>query len=165
MGVDVAGALSGLNLLVPADRDGSSQQRRENESQKQPRRDGLKPKELEEVLCENDGENLMSEIENNIGNLINVVQRETLRTRLLFALDQIYPKSVTTDILHGVDKEMAHNVIDRELAYLEEKELIKRESPRAGNFLKNRITARGRDFLDGHIKEIGLAAPEMFGEK
>jgi hypothetical protein len=103
----------------------------------------------------------MSGIESNIGNLLDVVQRETLRTRLLFALDEIYPKWVTTDILHSTDKEMPLKVIDRELAYLEEKGLVQRELPRAGNILKNKITARGRDFLDGHIKEVGLALPEI----
>jgi len=102
----------------------------------------------------------MPAIDNNIGNLLNVVQREILRTRLLFALDEIYPKWARTDILYVTDKEMPHLVIDRELAYLEEKGLVQREAPRAGNVFKNKITARGRDFLDGHIKEVGLAAPE-----
>lgn len=101
----------------------------------------------------------MTEIISNIGNLIDIVQRETLRTRLLFALDEIYPRWIRTDILHDVDKEMPINVIDRELAYLEEKNLIQRKAPRAGNVLANKITARGRDFLDGHIQEVGLAAP------
>jgi cell division FtsZ-interacting protein ZapD len=107
----------------------------------------------------------MSGIENNIGNLLDVVQRETLRTRLLFALDEIYPKWARTDLLHSVDKEMPLKVIDRELAYLEEKGLVQREVPRAGNVLKNKITARGRDFLDGHISEVGLASPGMCREK
>jgi hypothetical protein len=102
----------------------------------------------------------MSATDNNVGNLLNVVQREILRTRLLFALDEIYPKWVRTDILHVTDKEMPHVFFDRELAYLEEKGLVQREAPRAGNILKNKITARGRDFLDGHINEVGLAAPE-----
>jgi cell division FtsZ-interacting protein ZapD len=102
----------------------------------------------------------MAENISNIGNLIDVVQRETLRTRLLSALDKIYPKWVRTDILHdSVEKELALNVIDRELAYLEEKNLVQRKAPRAGTVFANKITARGRDFLDGHISEVGLADP------
>jgi hypothetical protein len=102
----------------------------------------------------------MTETISNIGALIDVVQRETLRTRLLFALDEIYPRWVRTDILHNVDKEIPTNVIERELAYLEEKSLVERKAPRAGNVFANKITARGRDFLDGPIQEVGLAAPD-----
>jgi hypothetical protein len=102
----------------------------------------------------------MTETISNIGALIDIVQRETLRTRLLFALDEIYPRWVRTDILHNVDKEIPTNVIERELAYLEEKNLVERKAPRAGNVFANKITARGRDFLDGHIQEVGLAAPD-----
>lgn len=98
----------------------------------------------------------------NIGNLIDIVQRETLRTRLLLALDEIYPKWLRTDILYAVDKEVSAIVIDRELAYLSEKHLVERKSPREGKVFANKITARGRDFLDGHIQEVGLAAPQAF---
>ena len=107
----------------------------------------------------------MIEAGNNIGNLLGVVQRETLRTRLLFALDEVYPKWLRTDILHTVDKEIPMNVFDRELTYLEEKQLVQRKAPRAGNVWTNKITVRGRDFLDGHIQEVGLASPEIGKER
>ena len=102
----------------------------------------------------------MAERISNIGNLIDVVQRETLRTLLLSALDGIYPGWLKTDILHdSVEKELPLNIIERELAYLEEKNLVQRKAPRAGTMFTNKITARGRDFLDGHISEVGLAPP------
>jgi hypothetical protein len=43
---------------------------------------------------------------------------------------------------------------------LEEKGLVAR---RAGNVLKNKITARGRDFLDGQIKEVGWQRQKCAG--
>jgi hypothetical protein len=67
---------------------------------------------------------------NNIGNLLGVVQRETLRTRLLFALDEVYPKWLRTDLLHAIDKDMPLNVFEKELAYLEEKGLVQRKLSR-----------------------------------
>jgi hypothetical protein len=95
-----------------------------------------------------------------LGDLVSVVQRETLRTRLLFALDEVYPKWLRTDVLHTIDRDIPQPIFDRELAYLEEKNLIQRKPPRAGTVWANKITARGRDFLDGHIQEVGLASPE-----
>ena len=103
----------------------------------------------------------MVEGERSIGNLIDVVQRETLRTRLLFALDERYPKWLRTDLLYEIDRDMPLNVFEKELAYLEEKGLVQRKAPRAGNIWANKISAKGRDFLDGHIQEVGLMSPEM----
>jgi hypothetical protein len=67
---------------------------------------------------------IVIESKRSIGNLINVVQREALRTRLLFALDELYPKWLRTDLLYEIDKDMPLNVFEKELAYLEEKGLV-----------------------------------------
>jgi hypothetical protein len=61
---------------------------------------------------------IVIESERSIGNLINVVQRDALRTRLLFALDELYPKWLRTDLLYEIDKDMPLNVFEKELAYL-----------------------------------------------
>lgn len=97
-----------------------------------------------------------------IGELIDIVQREQLRTRLLIVLNRTYPKYLTQLGTWGVLKKMGVVLtlreLDAEVAYLVEKQMIARETPGA----QLRITARGRDFLDGHVHEIGLADPVTF---
>jgi hypothetical protein len=93
------------------------------------------------------------------GDRIDIISRKILRTRLLRHLNRVYPKRIARSVLvatlcegHGG----SFREVDGEVEYLIEKQMItsKREA-------RLRISPRGRDFLDGHIDEVGLADPAV----
>lgn len=96
-----------------------------------------------------------------VSDIIAIVRREQCRTRLLIYLDHVYPKRVARSVLWAAlsksDSDLSLREVQSEVEYLIEKQLItsKREK-------RLRISARGRDFLDGHIEEVGLADPAIF---
>ncbi len=70
----------------------------------------------------------MIESERSIGNFIDVVQRDTLRTRLLFAFDELYPKWLRTDLLYEIDKDMPLNVFEKGVGVFGRKRLGPKKS-------------------------------------
>jgi hypothetical protein len=94
------------------------------------------------------------------GDEIGIVQRTILRTKLLRYLDHIYPKRIARPVLRAALCETKSKAslreADSEIEYLIEKRMI---TLKRGKRL--RISPRGRDFLDGHIEEAGLADPVL----
>lgn len=97
---------------------------------------------------------------------IEVVQLRCLRTRILLLLQSVYPRQEHSDVIYlslseekGIDTGL-RDVLS-EVAYLAEKKLIEVRQIFEHRFLV-RITARGRDFVEGSIEEVGLESPSRF---
>ena len=78
----------------------------------------------------------------------------------------IYPKSLSIPTLQdslnraqGV--EIGAIPLFAEVHYLQEKQLVNVDSS-SWKKAKVRITARGIDYLEGSIQEVGLASPELY---
>ncbi len=99
---------------------------------------------------------------------IRTVQNEVLRTRTLSVLQAVYPNWVLRPVLHDT-LERAHvdasyRELDVQIHYLAEKELLKLEGIEHESLhWRAKLTARGIDFLEGRLEEIGLASPEFVG--
>jgi len=96
-----------------------------------------------------------------------VVFREHVRTSVLLILRAIYPKPLSLSVLQkSLNRsraiEIAINPLLAELHYLDEKQLIRLKVGTSPMSLRAQLTARGIDFLDGHIHEVGLASPDLF---
>ncbi len=95
--------------------------------------------------------------------MMYAVELRTLRTRILILLDRLYPKRMDdVAISHCGDTEVGDVVIRRELHYLAEKGLINIDTTLDGR-LNIALTAKGRDFLTGDVKEVGLVSASDFG--
>src|SRR6476661_841090 len=94
-----------------------------------------------------------------IGRMTEVVHLEHVRTVILAVLRTSYPKQISAmelyEIIERSGPEIALNPLLAELHYLNEKQLVHLTSEKT---TKVRITARGIDYLNGHIKEVGLAS-------
>jgi len=97
---------------------------------------------------------------------MDVVQRQHLRTVVLIILREIYPKAVSIpvlqDSLNGRGLEVGTIPLFAEVIYLEEKHLVRVESPVTWKKATVRIAARGIDYLEGSIQEVGLASPDLY---
>lgn len=98
--------------------------------------------------------------------VIDAIRLKGLRTRILHVLSSTYPRREHSDILyltltrdHNVDASL-RDVLS-EVAYLAEKNLVEAEEIFEHRSLV-RLTARGRDFLEGNIEEVGLESPASF---
>lgn len=90
--------------------------------------------------------------------IIHRVHLHSLRTRILIALDEVYPEKMDSVVVAGcIKQDVGRKTVLRELHYLTEKGLVALDL-RAEDHLLASITARGRDFLAGDIEEVGLAA-------
>jgi hypothetical protein len=98
--------------------------------------------------------------------MIDAVQKAHLRTRILMLLRDLYPRTMQTRILQGVLEKMhcevCLNEIRFEAEYLAEKNLLANKVSKDGKSIQVRITARGIDFLEGSIEEVGLANPAEY---
>ncbi len=100
-----------------------------------------------------------------ITGIMDIVQRQHIRTAILAALRTVYPRALSVAKLQsaleqarGLD--IAQNLLRVELHYLRDKELLSLKASRTN--ASARITARGIDYLDGHIQEVGLASPDLY---
>ncbi|MGE5205891.1 MAG: hypothetical protein ACM3PW_09765 [Chlamydiota bacterium] len=100
--------------------------------------------------------------------VLHRVQLENLRTTMLLLLEQAYPAAIRANALRAAlkqhDYELTQRAFDAEIAYLEEKALLRSTRNGRGS-VTLRITARGRDFLDGYVEEIGLGDPSMLRQR
>lgn len=91
------------------------------------------------------------------------MELHTLRTRLLIALDRVYPKSMDDVALRSADRN-DHSLasVRRDLHYLSEKGLVSLDGGTTASLLAA-ITAKGRDFVAGDIDEIGILPVSTYG--
>jgi len=107
---------------------------------------------------------------NQIRRTTEIVHLEFLRTGILKVLKASYPDKIPVSVLRATLRESGNDKISTdeiivELHYLEEKQLTQlfRVPPKYAEIEKlgAKITARGIDFLNGHVQEVGLASPEL----
>jgi hypothetical protein len=103
-----------------------------------------------------EGQTMSEEHMESTARSIAMVQIRYLRTRILILLDSIYPERMDEiTISHCDGNKPGVKMIQRELHYLAEKTLIDIETTQDKR-LNAALTAKGRDFLTGDIKEVGL---------
>jgi len=100
-----------------------------------------------------------------VARIMDIVQKQHIRTAILAALRTVYPRSLSVAKLQsaleqarGLD--IAQNPLRVELHYLHDKDLLCLKA--SGKNANARVTARGIDYLDGHIQEVGLASPDLY---
>lgn len=103
--------------------------------------------------------------EKHIDQILEKTHLEHLRTRILLLLDESYPDRLHSDMVwyrlrHEKHYDTGLNDFLREMHYLEEKQLLRVEEILKERFLVA-ITAKGRDFVSGHLQEAGLADPSL----
>ena len=98
--------------------------------------------------------------------MIDAVQKAHLRTRMLMLLQDSYPRAMETRgiqrVLEKTHCEVCLNEIQFEAEYLAEKNLLVSRMSKDGKYRYIRINARGIDFLEGSIEEVGLASPAQY---
>ena len=100
--------------------------------------------------------------EANISSLIASTQLRMLRTGILIALDSVYPSNLDDVTLREVgDNRHGLLMIRRELHYLMEKQLVVIKTIPNTSVVAT-ITARGRDFLNGDVAEVGIEPGSTF---
>jgi hypothetical protein len=98
---------------------------------------------------------------------INRAQNEVLRTRILRITEARFPEWILKDVLFRT-LENSHvdtslNDLDFNVHYLAEKGLLKveTEGKKTNAAWRVKLTARGIDYLEGRLEEIGLASPDL----
>src|SRR3990172_2534416 len=98
--------------------------------------------------------------EASIDRTTKVVHLEYLRTEILLVLVSAYPKSLNIGELQSV-LERSHSLescldeLHFETTYLAEKQLIRSKEAKSVQRIRVQITARGIDFVNGHVQEVG----------
>jgi hypothetical protein len=87
------------------------------------------------------------------------VQLQTLRLKLIVALNQAYPAKLDLATLQALLEHVGQRRIIRELSYLSEIGFL--HSRRSKRW---RITALGRDFLLGLVDAKGVGEPVGYGD-
>ncbi len=95
-------------------------------------------------------------------------QNEVLRTRVLRVAEAVYPewmlKASLFAALERTSIDTFLNEVDFNVQYLAEKGLLRREAVELEDDKQTwrvQLTARGVDFLEGRVEEIGLAFPDL----
>ena len=99
---------------------------------------------------------------------IDRVQNEVSRTRILRIVEAAYPKWIARAVLFST---LQKGHIDTSLSdininahYLAEKGLLQIEETKGKSektAWRIKLTARGIDYLEGRLEEIGLASPDL----
>ncbi len=99
---------------------------------------------------------------------IDRVQNEVLRTRILRVVEAAYPNWITRAVLFSALQkshlDTSLNDLDMNAHYLAEKGLLQAEETKGKSEKTSwriKLTARGIDYLEGRLEEIGLASPNL----
>ncbi len=99
---------------------------------------------------------------------IDRTQNEVLRTRILRIVEAAYPKwtarAVPFSTLQKSYIDTSLNDLDINAHYLAEKGLLQIEETKGKSektAWRIKLTARGIDYLEGRLEEIGLAPPDL----
>ncbi len=100
--------------------------------------------------------------------IIDRAQNEVSRTRILRVVEAVYPEWILQAVLlaalerSGFDTHL--NELDFNAHYLVEKGLLRLEriqGEKDKETWRAQLTAKGIDFLEGRLEEIGLASPDL----
>src|SRR6266699_11905 len=99
---------------------------------------------------------------------IDRAQNEVLRTRILRIVEVVYPKwiarAVVFSTLQKSQIDTLLNDLDINAHYLAEKGLLQIEETKGKSektTWRIKLTARGIDYFEGRLEEIGLASPDL----
>ena len=98
---------------------------------------------------------------------IDRAQNEVLRTRILRVAEAVYPRwasrAVLFRVLNDSHVDTCINDLDFNAHYLAEKGFlnVEKEGKRENRAWRMKLTARGVDYLEGRIAEIGIATPDL----